>query len=280
MKAICSICIEELTEPVSLECGHVFDRPCIDLCLRTSSLCPYCKGSFRREDMRRLFLNTNDDERTQSQTHNEEPFRQLLNEILPAFSEAQELINALTFKFDQTQRNNELLEQLLEEKNHAINTLTEKLKRCTTATATEAWTVRETTSPVKTTVDIHDQLLTVMKERHAIQNKYLAVIKDLGSSEQPTMTRSFRETYHALDDYYMSLERQLSAIRYDRSHVISMTYKMNRLAELLQNKLPSSSATVMSPLELSNHIDTESMDTAQEQHSYLSFAYLKSFFAT
>lgn len=39
---ICSICMEELHDPVSTPCGHVFCRRCIEEWLLRSDVCPYC----------------------------------------------------------------------------------------------------------------------------------------------------------------------------------------------------------------------------------------------
>ncbi|KAG8507260.1 E3 ubiquitin-protein ligase TRIM38 [Galemys pyrenaicus] len=60
-EASCSICLELMTEPVSINCGHSFCRQCIEDILEktnpvTSSqqifLCPLCRTPFQRESLR------------------------------------------------------------------------------------------------------------------------------------------------------------------------------------------------------------------------------------
>ncbi|KAI9474206.1 MAG: hypothetical protein EXX96DRAFT_581033 [Benjaminiella poitrasii] len=59
MKVICSICIEDITEPVSLACGHVFDKKCIQshFC-HSSPLCPHCKYDCHDYSFKTLYLST------------------------------------------------------------------------------------------------------------------------------------------------------------------------------------------------------------------------------
>ncbi|XP_037374898.1 E3 ubiquitin-protein ligase TRIM38-like [Talpa occidentalis] len=60
VEASCSICLELMTEPVSINCGHSFCRRCIEDILEnpqeTSSLrepqCPLCQAPFQRESLR------------------------------------------------------------------------------------------------------------------------------------------------------------------------------------------------------------------------------------
>ncbi|XP_004695745.1 PREDICTED: E3 ubiquitin-protein ligase TRIM38 [Condylura cristata] len=59
-EALCSICLELMTEPVSIDCGHSFCRRCTESILEnlqlTSSLtepqCPLCRTPFQRESLR------------------------------------------------------------------------------------------------------------------------------------------------------------------------------------------------------------------------------------
>ncbi|XP_037376939.1 E3 ubiquitin-protein ligase TRIM38-like [Talpa occidentalis] len=61
-EAMCSICLELMTEPVSIQCGHSFCRRCIEGILEkpqgTSSLsepqCPCCRAPFQRESLRSI----------------------------------------------------------------------------------------------------------------------------------------------------------------------------------------------------------------------------------
>ncbi|XP_054554352.1 E3 ubiquitin-protein ligase TRIM38-like isoform X2 [Talpa occidentalis] len=61
-EATCSICLELMTEPVSIHCGHSFCRRCIEGILEnprgTSSLrepqCPLCRAPFQRESLRSI----------------------------------------------------------------------------------------------------------------------------------------------------------------------------------------------------------------------------------
>ncbi|XP_037376938.1 E3 ubiquitin-protein ligase TRIM38-like [Talpa occidentalis] len=61
-EATCSICLELMTEPMSIHCGHSFCRRCIEGILEnpqgTSSLrkpqCPLCRTPFQRESLRSI----------------------------------------------------------------------------------------------------------------------------------------------------------------------------------------------------------------------------------
>ncbi|XP_069491028.1 E3 ubiquitin-protein ligase TRIM39-like [Ambystoma mexicanum] len=54
-EATCSICLEYFKDPVSVECGHAFCRPCIIRCwegLEINFRCPQCRHTSRRPTLR------------------------------------------------------------------------------------------------------------------------------------------------------------------------------------------------------------------------------------
>ncbi|XP_078422634.1 zinc-binding protein A33-like [Cetorhinus maximus] len=53
-EAICSICLDFFTEPVSLECGHNFCRSCITQCWEEKEInsCPECREEFPERNLR------------------------------------------------------------------------------------------------------------------------------------------------------------------------------------------------------------------------------------
>ncbi|KAI7900552.1 uncharacterized protein BX663DRAFT_488182 [Cokeromyces recurvatus] len=63
MQIICSICIENITEPVSLTCGHVFDKTCIQCHFDVTTLCPLCKYDCHNDSFKTLYLSTVDPEK-------------------------------------------------------------------------------------------------------------------------------------------------------------------------------------------------------------------------
>ncbi|KAI7900566.1 uncharacterized protein BX663DRAFT_553874 [Cokeromyces recurvatus] len=286
MKVICSICIENISDPVSLECGHVFDRECIELCFRSStvSCCPYCKSHCRKDQIRRLYLSTDNEIATTTTRESKDTssLLELLEKILPAFAEAQTMTQTLSQKVKLLHRLNKDLRQIINEKNDTIHKLNEskvadisQLKQeVRQQLSTIEGGIRFTDSPTeKITMefDLNDQLLAIMKRRNETQSKYLTVINQFENRSNTlrqssdllpqgqNLKKLFKATYHELDEHYLSLERQLSSIKYDRSHVYSMTYKFNRLADILQHKAADQQHT--------------------EQHPYLIFSNLRSLFS-
>lgn len=55
----CSICFNNMVprEPTSLQCGHLFCKPCITTCIeRKMWTCPICKTKFGKKSLRPIFL--------------------------------------------------------------------------------------------------------------------------------------------------------------------------------------------------------------------------------
>ncbi|XP_044837296.1 zinc finger protein RFP-like [Mauremys mutica] len=54
-EATCPVCLEYFTEPVTLECGHNFCRPCISQCWEgsdTAASCPQCRETVQQRNLR------------------------------------------------------------------------------------------------------------------------------------------------------------------------------------------------------------------------------------
>lgn len=65
LEIMCSLCLEDYTDPVSLSCDHSFCRKCITDHMKTSpvqSFCPECRKPYSARDLRpsRLLRNVTD----------------------------------------------------------------------------------------------------------------------------------------------------------------------------------------------------------------------------
>ncbi|XP_038672909.1 nuclear factor 7, brain-like [Scyliorhinus canicula] len=60
-EAICPICLDFFTDPVSLDCGHSFCRSCITQCWekREINSCPECRQEFPERNLRRSWVSVN-----------------------------------------------------------------------------------------------------------------------------------------------------------------------------------------------------------------------------
>ena len=47
----CSVCMDELTKPVKLSCGHVFCEACIAQWFEKEDTCPLCRKAVKRNGL-------------------------------------------------------------------------------------------------------------------------------------------------------------------------------------------------------------------------------------
>jgi SNF2 family DNA or RNA helicase len=57
---ICSICMDNITNPSLTTCGHLFCYDCLKLCLNIKKLCPICKSNLNNKDI--MIINKKDNE--------------------------------------------------------------------------------------------------------------------------------------------------------------------------------------------------------------------------
>ena len=43
----CSICFDQLTDPILTQCGHLFCNECIHMCLKVKPICPMCRKNIK-----------------------------------------------------------------------------------------------------------------------------------------------------------------------------------------------------------------------------------------
>ena len=52
----CSICLDNIEEPWSTNCGHIYCKECILAAIDATHRCPLCKKNLQRQDAHRLFF--------------------------------------------------------------------------------------------------------------------------------------------------------------------------------------------------------------------------------
>ena len=57
----CAVCLENVREPTSTTCGHIYCQPCIRRAIQKTKMCPLCRKPHDLRSLIRLYLPTSID---------------------------------------------------------------------------------------------------------------------------------------------------------------------------------------------------------------------------
>ncbi|KAI7900553.1 uncharacterized protein BX663DRAFT_488183 [Cokeromyces recurvatus] len=173
MTVICGICLEKIKEPVSLRCGHVFDKQCIELYFEVTQLCPNCKCQSSKEQLHRIYLNSTSSipsQKTEKTLLDLKSHQQIVNTMVNQIAELNNTIEATKEAFQPTLREVEQLKA----NNYICSKNYEAVARTNQSLAMMNETLRNKNGELK----IRDEALTAENEIYKLRNSKLKSAND------------------------------------------------------------------------------------------------------
>ncbi|KAI7900554.1 uncharacterized protein BX663DRAFT_488184 [Cokeromyces recurvatus] len=243
INVICSICLQEVTEPIALECGHVFDKECLQSWSHFSfsrRVCPLCRRSYVNQH--RLYLTTDD------------PFEiQHIKELTDQIQTLKTNLSSTQDKLEGHQLEMKRLSLDNEEKRKEIWILSDLVQHYTNLLKAHEDVERERVEMKSIMMSLQHELVTlrkvvcekkdiesklkesideIIRERSDLRVKYETVYAEISNNKEPSINylqKHLLQTFKDLDTYYQSLESQFKVVNIRRSLVYGKIKKFNKL---------------------------------------------------